>query len=141
MARGYYSGYFWGILQTEEIAALLRSDEQLKGLMARLNIEKEYQSKVPWLGVLVADDKEITYERSLLPHRMPDRREQLTLTSYSINYSVFAAEDTESHLRNLASFQFLDAEQKWTEFATEFERITQIPLPKAYLFVVHEHEF
>ncbi len=136
MGQGFFCGYFWGILQTEEIGSLLYSDDGIhddfKDLVSKLGITiiEKHESKIPWIGFLVADS-----DGNLRIKQSPDGSWESL--SYIVNYSAYPVEYIEFHLRKVASVQFLDAEQKWTEFATEFERITGVKLPDSKLLVVH----
>jgi hypothetical protein len=132
VGQGFYTAYVWGILPSEDIAELLDSDE-IDDLRVSLNLKSQYESKVRWLGIFVADNDGNLYEER-------NSSGSWSSISHIINYTAFRASDIEIYLREAALVPFLDAEQKWAEFAAEFERITNTKLPNPTLLVVHDYD-
>ncbi|MBE9052738.1 hypothetical protein IQ243_20380 [Nostocales cyanobacterium LEGE 11386] len=132
MGLGHYTAYVWGILPTSDIFDVIDSDE-IDDLIYRLDIKSQYESKVRWLGIFIADN-----DGRLYREKSPDGEWQSI--SLTITYTAFYASDTEAYLKEVAPSQFEDAKRKWSEFAAEFERITHINLPQADLLVVHDYD-
>ncbi|BCL39746.1 hypothetical protein [Nostoc sp. MS1] len=132
MGQGFYIAYVWGILPNEDISHVLDSDE-VEDLIYQLDIKRQYESKVRWIGVFVADNDGNLYEK-----RLPNGRWESI--SYIINYTAFPAANIEAYLREVASVAFANAEHKWSEFSTEFTRLTHTVLPNPQLLVVHDYD-